>query len=132
MTAADSPASAAVRRRAIARVLWWTLLANYAVAAAKLVYAYRTGAVAFSADGIHSLLDGTSNVVGLVGMSVAGRPPDDEHPYGYQRFEALAALAIGLLIFAGLWQIVSRAVGALSGVGRRDAYARALALKVDE
>ena len=97
------------------RVLVWTLVANYAVAAAKLLYAQQTGTLAFSADGVHSLLDGTSNVVGLIGMRAASKPADDNHPYGHQRFEALAALAIGALILGGLWQIVSRSLAALSG-----------------
>ena len=112
--AADEVTLGNARRRAIVRVLVWTLVANYVVAAAKLFYAWKTGALAFSADGIHSLLDGTSNVVGLIGMRVASKPPDDDHPYGHQRFEALAALAIGALILGGLWAIAARSISALA------------------
>lgn len=114
VVAEDEVAKGNARRRAIVRVLVWTLFANYAVAAAKLFYAWKTGALAFSADGIHSLLDGTSNVVGLVGMRLASKPADEGHPYGHQRFEALAALAIGALILGGLWAIAGRAVAALA------------------
>ena len=100
----------ASRRRDVQRVLWLTLVGNYAVAAVKLGYAHMTGTLAFSADGVHSLLDGTANIVGLVGIGAAATPADEGHPYGHQRYEALAALAIGGLIVAGLYSIVSRVV----------------------
>jgi cation diffusion facilitator family transporter len=54
------------------------------------------------ADGFHSMFDGASNVIGLVGMWYASRPADDEHPYGHAKFETFAAAVIGvLLVFAG-------------------------------
>ena len=43
------------------------------VALAKLAWGLVSGSAAMQADGFHSLFDGASNVVGLVGMSVAGR-----------------------------------------------------------
>jgi cation diffusion facilitator family transporter len=114
---------ALARRRAIMDVLWWTLFANYAVAAAKLFYGWQRGSLSFSADGVHSLLDGTSNIVGLIGMRVASDPPDEGHPYGHQRFEALAALAIGALILVGLYEIAGRAIeGLRSGTHAQAAW----------
>ena len=54
------------------------------------------------ADGFHSLFDGASNVIGLVGMWFASRPADDEHPYGHAKFETFAAALIGVMLaFAG-------------------------------
>jgi cation diffusion facilitator family transporter len=106
--------AALARRRVVARVLWLILLTNTAAAAVKLAYGWRAHALAFSADGIHSLLDGASNAVGLVGLYVASEPADEEHPYGHQRFEAIAALAIGALILLGLAEIVERAFAGLS------------------
>ena len=57
----------AERHDAIARVLARVLILNLAVAGAKLVFGYATGTVSILSDGFHSLTDGASNVIGLVG-----------------------------------------------------------------
>ena len=89
------------RRSAIARILWIILGLNLAVAAAKLVYGQIHGVLAISADGLHSLLDASSNVVGLIGAFIARRPPDWNHPYGHRKYETFAALAIAGLLLLG-------------------------------
>lgn len=48
-----------------------------AVAAAKILYCYKTDSISMFSDGFHSLFDGTSNVVGLVGVWVASHPPEE-------------------------------------------------------
>jgi cation diffusion facilitator family transporter len=93
------------RDRAVRRVLWVVLGLNLAVAAAKLGLGQWIGSLALTADGFHALLDSSSNVVGLVGLAVAARPPDPGHPYGHRRFEAMAGFLIGLLIAAGMLEI---------------------------
>jgi cation diffusion facilitator family transporter len=94
------------RDRGVSRVLWVVLGLNLGVAATKLLLGAATGALALLADGLHALLDASSNVVGLVGMSAAARPADAGHPYGHRRFETLAAVLIGLLIMAGMYGIL--------------------------
>ena len=71
------------RTRGIRRVLWIVLGLNLAVAAAKYLYGAASGSIAMQADGFHSLFDGTSNVIGLIGLALAVRPPDRDHPYGH-------------------------------------------------
>jgi len=105
------------RDRGVRRVLYIVLGLNLAVAAIKLALAARTGALSLFADGIHALLDASSNVVGIVGIAVAARPADAGHPYGHRRFETLAAVCIGLLILSGMVGIVE---GLWAGIaGRR-------------
>jgi cation diffusion facilitator family transporter len=87
-------------------VLWIVLVLNALVATAKLVTGVITGSVAMIADGFHSTMDAASNVVGLVGLRLAIRPPDEDHPYGHRRFETLATLAIGGLLLMAAWEIV--------------------------
>ena len=103
----------AERTRGIRRVLVVVLVLNLAVAAAKLGYGLVSGSVAMSADGVQSLLDGLANVVGLVGIAVAARPPDREHHYGHERYETLASMAIAVLMTLGVVEIVESAVGQL-------------------
>jgi cation diffusion facilitator family transporter len=90
---------------------------NLGVAATKLVIGYRIGSLSLQADAVHSCLDASSNVVGLVGITLGARPPDRGHPYGHQRFETLAAVGIGLLIGASLIEILQRAVAGFWGSG---------------
>jgi cation diffusion facilitator family transporter len=58
------------------------------------------------ADGIHSFLDATSNIVALVAIWVAFHPPDDTHPYGHRKFETFAAFGISVLLFVACFEIV--------------------------
>jgi len=81
------------------------LVLNLAVAGAKLGYGFFSGSVALSADGLHSLLDGSANVVGIIGSLVA-RPPQREHHFGHEQHETLASMGIGALMAVGLLEIV--------------------------
>ena len=69
------------------------------------------------ADGYHSLVDGSNNVIGLVVAAFAYAPPDTGHPYGHRKFETAATLFIGgaLLLLAG--QV---ALSALRGAARAE------------
>ncbi|MET0593479.1 MAG: cation diffusion facilitator family transporter [Polyangiaceae bacterium] len=95
------------RDRGVRRVLLIVLALNLAVAAIKLTLSAITGALSLLADGVHALLDASSNVVGIIGIAAAARPADAGHPYGHRRFETLAAFFIGLLILSGMGGIVS-------------------------
>lgn len=91
-------------------MLWITLALNLAVAAGKLVVGYSVNSLAMIADGFHSIMDSASNVIGLVGVSVASRPPDPEHPYGHQKFEPIAALGIAVLLGLTAFEVLKAAV----------------------
>jgi len=86
------------------------LALNLLVAFAKIGYGLKSGSVAMSADGAQSLLDGLSNVVGLVSIAVAARPPDEEHHYGHDRYETLASLIIAMTMSVSVLEIVRSAV----------------------
>ena len=85
-------------------VLWVILFANLAVAVVKIVVGQLIQSASLTADGFHSLTDGISNVVGLIGIQVASQPIDEKHPYGHRKYEFLTGLFIGfmLLVIAAL------------------------------
>lgn len=89
----------------VRKVLWAVLAANIAVTLLKIGLGLATGALSVVADGFHSMVDSSSNLVGLAAIRLADRPADEEHPYGYQRYETLGALAIGGLMLAAAWEI---------------------------
>jgi cation diffusion facilitator family transporter len=86
------------RLKKVQRVLIIVLFLNLFVAFAKIIYGTLSGTLSMTADGYHSLFDGVSNIVGLVGSFIAARPPDKEHPYGHQKYETLASIFIALLL----------------------------------
>jgi cation diffusion facilitator family transporter len=97
------------RYAAVSRVLFRVLWINLGVAVAKIVLGYVTGAVSILSDGFHSLTDSASNVVAIVGVAVARRPPDANHPYGHRKFETMASVAILVFLIVVLVQVLSAA-----------------------
>ncbi len=92
----------------VRRVLVVTLLLNVSVALAKVVYGFMTHSVAMMSDGFHSLFDGTSNVIGLIGIWIASRPPDETHPYGHGKYETVFTIVIAAMLFATCFEIVQK------------------------
>ena len=111
ISGADAGRESSGRGKQIRHILSVVLALNLTVAGAKLGYGFFSGSVAMSADGFHSLLDGFANVVGIIGIVVAARPPDREHHFGHERYETLASMAIGALMAVGVLEIVQSAIG---------------------
>lgn len=87
----------------VKNVLLIILFANVFVAVLKIVIGSIAKSTSLTADGFHSLSDGASNIVGLVGIWFASKPVDEEHPYGHKKFETLAGLFIGgMLTIVGI------------------------------
>ena len=95
----------AARHEAVSRVLTRVLVLNLGVAVAKLVLGYATGAVSVLSDGFHSIADSGSNVMGLIGLRAARKPPDVDHPYGHRKFETLAAGGIFVFLLLAVIEI---------------------------
>jgi len=102
----------------VRRVLVFTLILNLVVALAKILYGYFTNSIAMTSDGFHSLFDGISNVVGLVGIWIASHPPDKRHPYGHKKFETLFTIIIAFMIFATCFQILRKVYFSFTEVHR--------------
>jgi cation diffusion facilitator family transporter len=60
-------------------------------------------------DGYHSLTDTASNIVGIIGVRIAGAPPDDDHPYGHRKFETMASVGIMIFLILVLREVLSGA-----------------------
>ena len=108
------------RVRKVRQVLIYTLFLNIAVAAAKIVYGYMIDSISMLSDGFHSFFDGTSNVIGLIGIWIASQPPDEDHPYGHRKYEPLATIAIAVLIFGAGVEILRGTYHRLSSTSTPD------------
>lgn len=95
------------RYRKIRNIMILILFLNLAVSFAKISYGLLTNTLSMQSDGYHSLFDGISNIVGLVVIQAASKPPDAEHPYGHRKFETLASVFIAVLLISVAFKIVS-------------------------
>lgn len=93
------------RIRNIRRVLYCILVLNILVAMVKTIYGHLTNSMSMEADGYHSFLDGSSNIIGLVGIWIASKPADESHPYGHSKYESFASIVIGMLILFTAFRI---------------------------
>ena len=98
-------------------VLVRILFLNLGVALAKVAYGQISGSISILSDGFHSLTDGASNIVGLVALRLARRPPDANHPYGHRKFETLAAAAIALFLLIVVVEVAQAAVSRIRSGG---------------
>lgn len=98
------------RFKQIRRVLIYTLVLNWGVAITKLIYGWMICSVSMEADGFHSFSDGTSNLIGLLGLWIASRPVDQNHPYGHKKFETLTAVSISALLFIACFNVIREGV----------------------
>ena len=64
----------------VKNILLYILVANLVVAFLKLIVGSYINSSSVLADGFHSLSDSASNIVGIVGISIAARPRDKKHP----------------------------------------------------
>lgn len=83
----------------IRKILLIVLALNWAVALAKIIYGLSSRCFSMTADGFHSLSDGTSNIIGLLGIYFACQPVDKDHPYGHKKYETLFSLGIAAMLF---------------------------------
>ncbi|UCG88993.1 MAG: cation transporter [Gemmatimonadota bacterium] len=106
--------AAARRSVRIRRVLIIILAANIAVVVAKLLVGIATDSLAVLGDTAHSSVDALNNILALVVVSIASRGPDEDHPYGHQKFETLGALAIVGFLSVAAFELSKGAVERLA------------------
>ncbi|MBC2593263.1 cation transporter [Ruficoccus amylovorans] len=80
------------------RITWLSVWMNISLGALKCVVGFFAHSSALIADGLHSLVDLSTDVVALFGLKMAAKPRDDNHPYGHHRFSSLCSLFIGLAL----------------------------------
>jgi len=95
------------------------LLANIALAVIKTSIGILGHSPALLADGINSISDVAYYVVVTVFMQLAGKPADDEHPYGHRQLESIASLIIGSFVITTaisiFWESINNVFEILSG-----------------
>jgi cation diffusion facilitator family transporter len=94
----DSPSSVAERARVAARSTWVSVAVNLVLSVGQVLVGLLSGSQGLVADGVHSASDLVADFVVLLASRHASKDADLDHPYGHQRFETGASLALGLLL----------------------------------
>jgi cation diffusion facilitator family transporter len=103
-----SPNSA--RTASIQRTLAIILVLNAIVVGVKFVVAVRTGNLTVLGATLENFLDAMNNVMAIVVVALAARGPDDDHPYGHDKFETMGALAIVGFLSISCFELIRGAV----------------------
>jgi cation diffusion facilitator family transporter len=91
-----------------------SILSNSFLIALKLTAGVITGSIAIITEAIHSSIDLLASIIAFLSVRKAGEPADEDHPYGHDKIENLAAAIEGMLILVGAGIIVFESVRRLA------------------
>ena len=74
------------------------IICNVFLFAVKLIIGLMIQSISVMADGFNNLSDAASSIISFVGVKIAGRPADKEHPFGHGRVEYVSALLVAFLV----------------------------------
>jgi len=74
------------------------IICNVILFTGKMIVGLLSGSIAVVADAFNNLSDALSSVISFVGVKMANRPADKEHPFGHGRYEYIAAFIVAAII----------------------------------
>ena len=77
-----------------------TIIGNVVLSAFKLFAGIFANSAAMISDSVHSMSDVLSTIIVMIGVKLAGKTSDKEHPYGHERMECAAAIILAAILFA--------------------------------
>ena len=77
---------------------WFGILINLLLVMSKVLIGLFAGSISVVADGLNNFMDATGSIIVLVGLKMAAKKADEEHPHGHGRYEYLAGLAVAVLV----------------------------------
>lgn len=92
------PSTAKDDIRQVRRITWIGLIANVTLAGIKFVVGWMGASQAVIADAVHSVSDMATDFSVILGVRYWSAPPDEDHPYGHRRIEAIITVLIGLAL----------------------------------
>lgn len=81
------------------RVSVETILGNVILTVFKLFAGFVAHSGAMLSDAVHSLSDVLSTFIVIIGVKLAGKKSDKDHPYGHERMECVAAIVLAIILF---------------------------------
>lgn len=87
------------------------IICNVFLFAMKFVVGMWTHSVSVLADSFNNLSDAGSSIISFVGVKLAGKPADEEHPFGHGRMEYIAALVVSFLVIEVGFSFLKDSIG---------------------
>lgn len=75
-----------------------SIVGNFALSLFKLLAGIIANSGAMISDAIHSASDVFSSIIVIIGVKISARDSDDEHQYGHERYECVAAIVLSLIL----------------------------------
>ena len=74
------------------------IFCNFLLFTAKLLTGLLINSISVMADAFNNLSDAASSIIGFIGVKMAGKPADEEHPFGHGRVEYIAAFIVAFIV----------------------------------
>ncbi len=124
----------------VMRVSFYSMATNIALSIFKVLAGFLAHSGAMVSDGIHSASDVFSTVVVMVGYRLAGKESDENHQYGHERIECVAAILLSMILcitgfaigLAGFRKIIGQESISLEAPGLLALAAAVLSILVKE
>lgn len=87
------------------------IFCNLLLFVSKLAVGLLIHSISVMADGFNNLSDAASSIIGFVGMKMAGKPADADHPFGHGRIEYIAAFVVAFLVIEVGFSLFKSSVG---------------------
>ncbi|MCI6429298.1 MAG: cation diffusion facilitator family transporter [Oliverpabstia sp.] len=89
------------------------IFCNVLLFAAKFLIGALMHSISVMADGFNNLSDAASSIISFVGVKMAEKPADEEHPFGHGRIEYIAALVVAFLVIEVGLSFLKSSIGKL-------------------
>ena len=76
-----------------------SIIVNICLSIFKMVAGWLGHSKALISDAIHSLSDVLTTIIVMIGAVIAKKDADKDHPYGHEKFESIASLILGMILF---------------------------------
>lgn len=81
------------------RVSMVSIIGNTVLALFKLAAGIIASSGAMISDAVHSASDIVSSIIVIIGVKISAKASDNDHPYGHERFECVAAIVLSVILF---------------------------------
>jgi cation diffusion facilitator family transporter len=104
------------KEKILVRTSWISTIGNAILAGTKVAVGLIAGSVAVLSDGVDSSIDVVISLVMLTAAFVVSRPPSRKYPFGYDKAEGVATLALSFVVFfAGIQMLISTITSLVEG-----------------
>lgn len=86
------------------------IVCNILLCIVKFIAGIISSSIAITADAFNNLSDAGSSIITLIGFKMAGKPADNDHPFGHGRMEYLSGLLVSIIIILMGLELVSSSI----------------------